>query len=76
MEEPKYEFSPFLLSEIAWSRELSSVKVRPTPPSQSMTSVLKYRHERSTGSIHKAEADFSRGQADCGRVREQRSNES
>ena len=54
----------------------STVKVGPTPPSQSLTSVLKYRYERSTGSIYKAEADFGRGQADRGRVREQRSNES
>jgi hypothetical protein len=30
-----------------------------------MTSVLKYGYERSIGSIHKAEADFSRGQADA-----------
>src|SRR5215469_8772346 len=58
----------------AWRRK--NVKVRPTPPSQSMASVLKYRYEQSTGSIHKAEADFGRGQADRGRIREQRSNES
>jgi retron-type reverse transcriptase len=53
LKEGKYRAQPL--------RRVYIVKVRPSPPSQSMTSVLKYRYERSTGSIHKAEADFGRG---------------